>query len=95
MIVISSQAVLVSLLFIKPPSTECFIHSCFAVVRADFDLSDRAVAENIRDEVVRDLLAQGKPVAGWAVGHVSLRRVDADELEFILPAARRRVEVPK
>lgn len=84
-----SQAVLVSLLFIKPPSTECFVHSCFAAVRADFDLSERAVAEAIRDEVVTDLLAKGKPIAGWTIGHISLREVSADELEFILPAARR------
>ena len=92
---VESQAVLVSLLFLKPPSTECFIHSCFAAVCADFDLSDRTVAETIRDEVVRDLLAHGKPVEGWTVGHISLREVDADELDLILPAARRRVGVPE
>lgn len=92
----ASQAVLVSLLLIKPQSTDCLIHSCFAAVRADFDLSDRAVAETIRDEVVADLLAHDKPIAGWVIGHTTLREVDADELEAILPAAQRRItEVPE
>lgn len=89
-----TKVVLVSIFFIKPERDDCFIHSCFLIVRADFDLSKQETADLFASEVVAQL-AHHKPIHEWKIGNVSMRETDARELAFVLPEARQHIEVPE